>query len=565
MLIAEPPAPPPPPYGGARTMLPPTSPPHSQPQYNGGQSTPSRLNIPIPPSFSGARDLPALPTSRPESSMSISSMLGSDVGQISKDRSTAQRNLLGASTSDSFSSPSHAITSPTRRTLGQGLFHRRSPSPVDRRRAQGAVNRPFRAFSNDTQRHLPPNARPVSPRAHTPASSFGQLGTQRSPTSEQGLEQQWRFSYHRHPSESKLGKRPSSQPSSYGTPSQAVDPNEGMYVETQQGFQVAQQHERTTEDAQQMLIRQRAEQPSQDFLGEQIRRSREGRAAQTASNCQSPKTIAQPRSFARPSISTDFPNSRFRSDIENVDHVYNREPLDIPQTTHSPFSPDYLCRSREERLTGNEPQPPGLTQSNSSQSRYSDRPEERHRQHFPPVHQTSAAHLNRSISTNGIDQASKVGDENVIQQPRHSLSLLIENGKRGRVSPLPQAVQGAQGRNSGPASDPGIKNEFGRMFSGIGSGVGSSGPMGSGTSTPFLGSPKVNHEPERRTPFAVRGELIEIPRSGNRSKLGKRGLGKDGDSRAEFEAAGTPNPTGTSGARGVKKKYMHYHHPHNHQ
>lgn len=564
MFAAEPPAPPPPPYGGARTMLPPTSPPHSQPQYNGGQSTPSRLNIPVPPSFSGPRDLPALPTSRPESSMSISSMLGCDVGQVSKDRSMAQRNLLGANTSDSFSSPSHAITSPTRRNMGQGLFRRRSPSPIDRRRVQGAANRPFRAYSNDTQRHLPPHARPTSPKAHTSASSLGQLGTQRSPTSEQGLEQQWRFSYHRQPSENKLGKRPSSQPSGYGTPSQAVDTNEDMYAKMQRGFQAPQQHERLPDDAQRMLIRQQAEQPSQNFLEEQIRRSREDRAAQAASNRQSPKMIAQPRSFARPSVNTGFPNNRFRSDIENVDHVYNREPLDVPQTTQSPFSPDHLRRSREERLAVNEPQPPSLTQSNSSQSRYSDRPEERHRQQFSSVHQTSAAHLNRSISTNGIDQANKVGDENVIQQPRHSLSLLIESGKRGRVSPLPQAVQGAQGRNSGPASDPGIKNEFGRMFSGIGSGVGSSGPMGSGTSTPFLGSPKVNHEPERRTPFAPRGDLIEMPRSGNRSKLGKRGLGRDGDSRAESEAAGTPNPAGTSGAQAVKKRRMHHHHPHSH-
>lgn len=41
-----------------------------------------------------------------------------------------------------------------------------------------------------------------------------------------------------------------------------------------------------------------------------------------------------------------------------------------------------------------------------------------------------------------------------------------------RVSPIPQAVLGAQTQAEGPGGEPSIKNEFGRMFSGIGSGVG---------------------------------------------------------------------------------------------
>ncbi|KAL9059854.1 MAG: hypothetical protein Q9162_000924 [Coniocarpon cinnabarinum] len=42
-----------------------------------------------------------------------------------------------------------------------------------------------------------------------------------------------------------------------------------------------------------------------------------------------------------------------------------------------------------------------------------------------------------------------------------------------RSSPLPQAVQGASGQPVGSGRDPTIKSEFGRMFSGLGSGVGS--------------------------------------------------------------------------------------------
>lgn len=50
---------------------------------------------------------------------------------------------------------------------------------------------------------------------------------------------------------------------------------------------------------------------------------------------------------------------------------------------------------------------------------------------------------------------------------------ILSDDKRGRASPLPQAVQGAQAQSRGPTNEPGIKNEFARMFSGIGSGVGS--------------------------------------------------------------------------------------------
>lgn len=173
--------------------------------------------------------------------------------------------------------------------------------------------------------------------------------------------------------------------------------------------------------------------------------------------------------------------------------------------------------------------------------------------------------MDRSVSTGGIDLHNKAGEEHTIPHARHSLSLLLENGKRGRVSPLPQAVQGAQGRNSGPASDPGIKNEFGRMFSGIGSGVGSSGPMGSGASTPFHGSPKVNHEPERRTPFAGRGELMELTRPRERSKMGRVRLADEEDPGLEIDIGNTPGANAASAARGVKRRHGHHHHSHSHR
>ncbi|KAI7357033.1 hypothetical protein KC354_g10198 [Hortaea werneckii] len=76
--------------------------------------------------------------------------------------------------------------------------------------------------------------------------------------------------------------------------------------------------------------------------------------------------------------------------------------------------------------------------------------------------------------------------------PKPLLAHSPDIGKKGRNSPLPQAVQGAQPRHVGPGGgNPGIKMEFGRMFSGIGSGVGSTTPNAgqNGTTTPSRMSP----------------------------------------------------------------------------
>ncbi|KAL8789506.1 MAG: hypothetical protein Q9213_001119 [Squamulea squamosa] len=555
-------------------MLPPTSPQNPQPLFN-GQTASSRPSIPLPPSFTGARDLPALPTSRSESSMSISSMLGSDAVPPCKDPLTTHRNGAASSMNGSIPSPTHAnitASSPSRRTFGQGLFRRRSPSPVDQHSAQGIQNRPFRAFSNESHR----NQNPSVPQSSSRAPSFGlspRETTQQSPT-EARPGQQWKFSHHRRLSSGRITKRPTSQPSgseaSDATSNTMQQPRSTLSIsERWKDLQIAEKYGKQAPGAKERSHYGPAERPSQAFLEEHIRKVREERAAALAtSKLQSPgspKRRPLTSAGSRPSISTDFVNNRFRSDIENVEHVYNRDPKDVPATVHSPFSPDSLRRSREERLAANGPQQSVTSQPSLTRSQFQERLEERHRQHFPPSAQPAVQDMDRSVSTGGIDSHTKTGEEHTIPHARHSLSLLLENGKRGRVSPLPQAVQGAQSRNSGPASDPGIKNEFGRMFSGIGSGVGSSGPMGSGASTPFLGSPKASHEPERRTPFAGRGELMELSRPRPRSKMGRVRLANDENPRMEVDNINKPSSIGASAARGIKRRHGHHHHPHSHR
>lgn len=574
-LIAEPPAPPPPPYG-TRTMLPPTSPQHTQPQY-GGTPASSRPSIPLPPSFTSTRDLPALSTNRAESSMSISSMLGSDPVPPSKDHSITHRNGAASGMNGSVTSPTHAGTtsiSPGRRTFGQGLFRRRSPSPLDQHRAQGVQNRPFRAFSNDSHRSAATNAAPSSARNPSFAISPRET-TQQSPPTEARPGQQWKFSHHRRPSTGRITKRPTSQPSGNGTsiplPLNIQQPRSAISIsERWKTLQTSEKYGKPAQEAKEKFNHGSADRPSQALLEEHLRRvQREEKAAALASTKQqdatSPKRRPATSTGPRPSISTNFANNPFQIDIENVEQVYSRDPKDLPTTVHSPFSPDSLRRSREERLAANGPQPSVTSQPSLTQERLKERLEERHRQQHPPSIQPTMVTMDRSVSTGGIDLHNKAGEEHTIPHARHSLSLLLENGKRGRVSPLPQAVQGAQGRNSGPASDPGIKNEFGRMFSGIGSGVGSSGPMGSGASTPFHGSPKVNHEPERRTPFAGRGELMELTRPRERSKMGRVRLADEEDPGLEIDIGNTPGANAASAARGVKRRHGHHHHSHSHR
>ena len=85
--------------------------------------------------------------------------------------------------------------------------------------------------------------------------------------------------------------------------------------------------------------------------------------------------------------------------------------------------------------------------------------------------------LRRSLEESQLSHRSLLGAGQDLYR-RHS----------DRASPLPQAVQGVSSQPAGPGRDPSIKSEFGKMFSGIGSGVGSTPqpmpPLSNGSPTP---------------------------------------------------------------------------------
>lgn len=174
------------------------------------------------------------------------------------------------------------------------------------------------------------------------------------------------------------------------------------------------------------------------------------------------------------------------------------------------------------------------------------------------IRDSPLSHLQRQLvaSAAGADDGSSSPE-----MSRKSLSLLNDN-KRGRVSPLPQAVQGAQAQLRGPASEPGIKNEFARMFSGIGSGVGSAVSTPVPPDTQPLGlpsSPLGLEEVDRRTPLNKRKELMEDSKPRNASRPGRRSRkAKGNEIKTENDANGAGLAHQTFSGRGQKRTRNNY-------
>lgn len=126
------------------------------------------------------------------------------------------------------------------------------------------------------------------------------------------------------------------------------------------------------------------------------------------------------------------------------------------------------------------------------------------------------------------------------------------------MSPLPQAVQGAQPQQPGPAAEPGIKSEFGRMFSGIGSGV-----SGIGMSSPVTSSAVTSFPSQTSHPGGVKRDELEHttvdsgPDNVKAAKPGRRRKLKDEDARDD-DSSGRLTPAGRANKR--SKPHQHHHH-----
>jgi len=142
-------------------------------------------------------------------------------------------------------------------------------------------------------------------------------------------------------------------------------------------------------------------------------------------------------------------------------------------------------------------------------------------------------------------------------QPNRLLHV-NEINRKGRLSPLPQAVQGAQPPLQGPGGEPGIKSEFGRMFSGIGSGVrgiGGSSPVPSGAQLSFSSHSVIGRRDDMEIPHSVDPTPAKATGKGKRRKAG------DDEGKGDEDSNGRSTPLGRAKR---PKTHTHHHHHHSH-
>ncbi|CAG8947525.1 unnamed protein product [Penicillium salamii] len=158
------------------------------------------------------------------------------------------------------------------------------------------------------------------------------------------------------------------------------------------------------------------------------------------------------------------------------------------------------------------------------------------------------------------DEGRRKGSDELLHH-RNLLAVGADGKRGGRASPLPQAVQGAQAPFIGPAGETAIKNELGRVFSGIGSGVGGVGATtgGSGQSTPLGSSP---FKRDSLTGRSINGdpmdEAARIARPSSAS--GRRSRKSRDEEQMEIE-----DPRGVLSARNARRsRHAHHHHHHHH-
>lgn len=164
-------------------------------------------------------------------------------------------------------------------------------------------------------------------------------------------------------------------------------------------------------------------------------------------------------------------------------------------------------------------------------------------------HQTEP--LARSFSSGGHPYLGRSMYGEPMQHSKSHIGLGLEESRRtGRASPLPQAVQGAQAPPFMTGKDPGIKSEFGRMFSGLG---------GLGSSTPLRGSPLPQNLQDGQEP----GELMRriSSQQGRKPKRVKDESNVFDDDSND----GRGTPTGVRGAKRNKHAHSHHHHAQHHQ
>lgn len=241
-----------------------------------------------------------------------------------------------------------------------------------------------------------------------------------------------------------------------------------------------------------------------------------------------PKPVDGPTSYSnRAPMQPDSPETRRRMLFSNVtsNNGNMQHGQQIPYTQEQPSMGSQIMSRQDSSRSQNDP--------------FGDRS----RRRFSPFASGATSQPFTNTSAPPEDRNRKGSDES--SQHRAILGLAAES-KRGRYSPLPQAVHGAQAQT--PTPDAGIKDEHGRVFSGLGSGIMSN------SSTVAVGPPGLSASPFKRDEGVARlseDNLMKISRGTPGVTKRPRKMKDENDDHDGAKRV-------TTNGRGKRSKYSHY-------
>ncbi|PHH69287.1 hypothetical protein CDD80_6862 [Ophiocordyceps camponoti-rufipedis] len=496
----------------ARSMAPPppTSPGgHPLPQSSYGPPPPRPPPVAIGPpiAFPGSRDLP-VPRAG-SAGMSISAMLGGPPPPASRDVAQQQQQPASSSSSQHYPPP------PTASSAGPGPGF---PPPVQASPRMHSASSDYPPFRRP---QTPDHQRPYDPRASAAPSPRGPYSTpdlQRYGTPQT----QAAPAYHpRHPSAPADAPRDPGRMSAAGQPKPYMPPTmarpEDTYPRRDDVGRLEYNPERpgpprpyASYDDRYRAAPERDRQgpghpeprgPPAEVRGGRERAYSGGDAHRQAmphdmgrrESHPGPPPYARPVTEGRPSEGRDQrevqwgrhgPEPNYRAPMD-----HQRQPAEPPAPGpyppphppphppppppphHGPPYPHERFPPHGPPASGGPPPPPFEQHDRSHLHVQHQPPHPLHRPNEAPAPMAYGPPPFGSPRNRGAEELSGSGHQ-------RNLLAVQEMARKGRVSPLPQAVQGAQPQHPGPGAEPGIKSEFGRMFSGIGSGVGAIGVQG---------------------------------------------------------------------------------------
>ncbi|KAI9804213.1 MAG: hypothetical protein M1825_001615 [Sarcosagium campestre] len=591
------------PFAG-RAMPPPSPPQHHTPTHN----VPSLSRGPLPPAaqspqfpprpYSSGRDLPSISSiQRPGSSMSISSMLGSDMPRVARDRDLGQPASPQASASVPLQRSMPAPPSPSSSRKAEPAPYLRASSPDRYRYPSQQSPRESRASSAGSQ------ARPVfgSPEnpgrfAAQPPPDQGYRPLSSRPQPEHGEPQTYQAARHTQHNNGLVPQRPSSQPSQHPYRQEVRD--DGFRTSSfglstmpepsrEQGYPRA-------DDA--GLGAERPSSRSQDAARAGWPAAHEHRAGPEIG----PSTGISYNQSLPPGARHGEIQPRDRAIIRAAPTAYDTtsDPARAGNSARAaePYEPSHGMEGRfeQDRAAAQPPypRPPNYTIDGVPRQSWTIQPPPQYDQSgakdqaYPqPYRGDGREHHNLGASPRPSWASQPHGYGQMVEQhqqpgkgddahPQRTpsgplLNVASDSGRRGgRLSPLPQAVQGAQVQHVGPAGGPGIKMEFGRPFSGIGSGVSSAmanpspSPVPNGDATQSAPSDSLLREMASQEQGTLGG-----PTNGDDGHLAhssSRGGRKVKNGRLDTVLGGMTSSV-VRGAKRTRHPHVHHHHQQGHR